>query len=201
VKIDGAILKGWLEHAAGRFNRIDAASREPQELINRKFSGYNFDVIQGGLTYAVDVTRPQGERISELELHGKTVAPTQAFIVVTNNYRASGGGHFPGIDGSNIVLSAPDANRDVLIAWVRARKHLTRDQDGSDRNWHFVPVHTAGRVVVTSASGKLETAKAAGIDGVSLVRDNGDGSSTYAIELSATATAAAARHLGKADVR
>jgi 2',3'-cyclic-nucleotide 2'-phosphodiesterase/3'-nucleotidase len=185
VKIDGALLKGWLEHAAGRFNRIDPAKREAQELINRKFSGYNFDVIQGGLTYTIDVTQEQGQRIRDLAYRGKPVDAAQAFIVVTNNYRASGGGHFPGLDGSNIVLSAPDANRDVLIAWVRARKHLTRAQDGADRNWHFAPVKTAGPIVLTSAAGKLDAAKANGLDFVRPLHDNGDGSATYSVELGA----------------
>ncbi|HEU4663715.1 MAG TPA: bifunctional 2',3'-cyclic-nucleotide 2'-phosphodiesterase/3'-nucleotidase [Dokdonella sp.] len=200
VKIDGAVLKGWLEHAAGRFNRIDPASTAPQELVNRKFSGYNFDVIEGGLHYAIDVTKAPGERIRDLAYGGKPVAPGDAFIVVTNNYRASGGGHFPGLDGTNIIVSAPDANRDVVIAWVRARKHLVRARDGADRPWHFVPVHTAGPVLVTSASGKLAQAKAAGIEGVSLFKDNGDGSSTYAVDLSAAAPAAA-HHTGGGRVR
>lgn len=184
VKIDGAQLKGWLERSSGRFNRIDPTKRESQELINRKFSGYNFDVIQGELTYAIDVTQPYGERIRDLSYHGKPVDTTQAFIVVTNNYRASGGGKFPGLDGKNIVISAPDANRDVLIGWVRDHKHLTRSQDGSDNNWHFAPVKTAGPVVFNSASGKLDVAKAAGLTNVSVVKDNGDGTATYSVDLS-----------------
>ncbi len=64
VKIDGATLKAWLERAAERFNRIDPAKREPQDLVNRKFPSYNFDVIQGGLTYAIDVTQPEQHRIT-----------------------------------------------------------------------------------------------------------------------------------------
>ena len=184
VKIDGATLKAWLERSAERFNRIDPLSREPQPLINRKFSGYNFDVIQGGgLSYAIDVTRPRGERIRDLLLAGKPVDPAAPFIVVTNNYRASGGGRFPGLDGSNIVLSAPDANRDVLIAWVREHKHLTRAADGADRNWRFAPVKTAGPVLFDSASGQLATAKASGLAHLRLLKDNGDGTSTYAVDL------------------
>lgn len=185
VKIDGARLKGWLEHAAGLFNRIDPMKRAPQELINQKFPGYNFDVIQGGLTYAIDVRQPNGERIRDLRYHGKPVDAAQAFIVVTNNYRASGGGRFPGLDGNNIVLSAPDANRDVLINWLREQKHLTRAQDGSDRNWHFAAVKTAGPVVFTSAVGKLDVAKADRLDNVSLLKNNSDGTATYALDLSA----------------
>ncbi len=183
VKIDGARLKGWLERSADRFNRIDPAKREPQELINRKFPGYNFDVIQGGLTYAIDVTQADGNRIRDLRYHGKPVDGSQAFIVVTNNYRASGGGNFPGLDGNNIVISAPDANRDVLIDWVREHKHLTRAQDGSDHNWRFAAAKTAGPVLFTSAAGKLDIANAAGLTNVSLLKDNGDGSATYAVDL------------------
>jgi 2',3'-cyclic-nucleotide 2'-phosphodiesterase / 3'-nucleotidase len=185
VKIDGATLKAWLERSAARFNRIDPAKREPQELVNRRTPSYNFDVIQGGITYAIDVTRAQGDRIRDLRFRGAPVDASAPFIVVTNNYRASGGGHFPGLDGSNIILSAPDANRDVLIAWIREHPRLTRAADGSDRNWHFAPATTAGPVVFQSASGKLETAKAAGLSGVRLVADNGDGFSTYAIDLAA----------------
>ncbi len=185
VKIDGAGVKAWLEHAAGRFNRIDPKNPAPQELVNRKYVGYNFDVLQGDLSYEIDVTQPQGARIRNLRHRGKPVTDTQPFIVVTNNYRASGGGRFPGLDGSNIVVSAPDANRDVLIEWVKQRKHLMRARDGADRSWRFTPVRTAGPVEFVSAAGKLGVAEAAGLKGIRQVRENGDGKATYAIDLAA----------------
>ncbi len=185
VAIDGATLKGWLERAAGRFNRIDPARREPQELVNRKVPSYDFDVIQGGITYAIDVTQPEGRRIVDLAYRGRPIDAAERFIVVTNNYRASGGGRFPGLDGSNIVVSAPDANRDVLIGWVRDRKHLARASDGADRNWRFATVKTAGPIVFTSAAGKIDLAKKDGLDAVRWLKDDGDGFATYAIDLAA----------------
>jgi 2',3'-cyclic-nucleotide 2'-phosphodiesterase/3'-nucleotidase len=185
VAIDGATVKGWLERSAERFNRIDPAKREPQELINRRMPSYNFDVIQGGLTYAIDVTQPEGHRIVDLAYRGKPVDAAQRFIVVTNNYRASGGGRFPGLDGSSIVVSAPDANRDVLIDWVREKKHVTRAADGSDRNWRFATVKTAGPVVFTSTAGKVDVAANDGLDHVRWLKDNGDGFATYAVDLAA----------------
>ncbi|HEX5122158.1 MAG TPA: bifunctional 2',3'-cyclic-nucleotide 2'-phosphodiesterase/3'-nucleotidase [Rhodanobacteraceae bacterium] len=185
VAIDGATVKGWLERSAERFNRIDPAKREPQELINRKMPSYNFDVIQGGLTYAIDVTQPEGHRIVDLAYRGRPVDAAQRFIVVTNNYRASGGGRFPGLDGSSIVVSAPDANRDVLIDWVRERKHVARATDGSDRNWRFATVKTAGPVVFTSTAGKIGIAANDGLGYVRWLKDNGDGFATYAVDLAA----------------
>jgi 2',3'-cyclic-nucleotide 2'-phosphodiesterase / 3'-nucleotidase len=182
VKIDGSGLRAWLEKSAGWFNRIDPSKRESQELVNRRFPTYNFDVIQGGITYAIDVSKPEGQRVANLRYGGAPVRDAQPFIVVTNNYRASGGGHFPGLDGSNIVISAPDANREVLINYLRAAHDLTHP--AQEPNWHFAPLRTNGPVVFTSASGKLALARAAGLDNVALLKDNGDGTAVYSIDLS-----------------
>jgi 2',3'-cyclic-nucleotide 2'-phosphodiesterase/3'-nucleotidase len=184
VKTDGAGIKAWLEKSAEIFNRIDPAKSEPQQLINTKIPTYNFDVIQGGLTYQIDITQPIGHRIGALRYRDQPVSDTQPFIVVTNNYRASGGGNFPGLDGSNIVVSAPDANRDVLIGYIRAAREITRARYGSERSWRFAPAKTAGPVVFTSAAGKLDLAKAAGIDNVRLSQENADGTAVYSVDLS-----------------
>ena len=184
VKTDGAGIKAWLEKSATWFNRIDPAKAAPQELINRRVPTYNFDVLQGALAYTIDVTQAEGSRISDLRFNGQSVGDDQAFIVVTNNYRASGGGHFPGLDGKSIVVSAPDSNRDVLIAFVRAAGDITRARLGSDHTWHFARVKTAGPVVFTSAAGKLDLARADGLENVALWKDNGDGTAVYAVDLS-----------------
>jgi 2',3'-cyclic-nucleotide 2'-phosphodiesterase/3'-nucleotidase len=75
-------------------------------------------------------------------------------------------------------------NREALIAWIRERGTLSRARDASDRAWRFVPLRTRGDVTYTTASAKLELARAAGIDGLRLLRDHGDGLSTYAVDLS-----------------
>jgi 2',3'-cyclic-nucleotide 2'-phosphodiesterase/3'-nucleotidase len=186
VKVDGAGLHAWLEKAAGRFNTIDPKKAEPQELINAAFPSYNFDTITSPeLRYEIDVTQPPGNRIRNLTLNGRKVADTQAFLVATNNYRASGGGNFPGLDGSKTVVASPDASRDVLIAYIRDAKRLNREANGAERSWRFAQVATAGPVVFRSKPGKLELARAAGLSGVSVLReDDGKGFSLYAIDLS-----------------
>jgi 2',3'-cyclic-nucleotide 2'-phosphodiesterase/3'-nucleotidase len=188
VKVDGAGLKAWLDKAAGRFNTIDSAATRPQELVNAGFPGYNFDTItDAGLRYEIDVTQPPGQRIRNLQWQGKPVADSQVFLVATNNYRASGGGNFPGLDGSRTVLASPDTNRDVLIAWIRKHRRLTRAADGMARSWRFAPVRTAGPVVFHAPPGKVELARAAGLDNVTeLQADDGQGKglALYAIDLS-----------------
>jgi len=185
VKVDGAGLRAWLEKAAGRFNTIDPRRTEPQELVNSSFAGFNFDMpTDARLQYEIDVTQPAGRRIVNLRFDGKPVAPTQAFLVATNSYRAAGGGGFPGLDGGNIVVSAPDNNRDVLIAYIKARKELRRATNAGARSWRFAAVRTAGPVVFHSAPGKA--ALAAALAGVRQLRADdgaGKGLALYAIDL------------------
>ncbi|MDB5748720.1 MAG: bifunctional 2,3-cyclic-nucleotide 2-phosphodiesterase/3-nucleotidase [Massilia sp.] len=188
VKVDGALLRAWLETSARRFNTIDPARPEPQELVNATVPSYNFDTpTSSEISYEIDLTRPPGQRIRHLALRGVPVTPQQEFIVATNNYRASGGGNFPGLDGSKTVLASPDTSRDVLIGYVRDVKQLTRAQHGVARSWRFTKVATAGPVVFHSAPGMLDLARDAGLGNVSLLRADdglGKGFALYAVDLS-----------------
>ncbi|MDF3982810.1 bifunctional 2',3'-cyclic-nucleotide 2'-phosphodiesterase/3'-nucleotidase [Luteibacter sp. PPL201] len=181
VKIDGKGVKAWLEKSATRFNRIDPAKDGEQSLIGR-MPGYNFDQLQGGITYTIDVSRPEGERIVDLRYKGKPVKDDQPFIVVTNNYRANGGGDFPGLKGDAVVLNAPDGNREVVIRWVQSKKTITT-ADLDKRSWHFAPVKTKGPVTFVTAAGKEAVATSLGLP-VRQLRDNGDGTAVYTIDLS-----------------
>jgi len=183
VKVDGAGLKAWLEKSAERFNRIDPTKEGEQQLVGDRLPGYNFDQIQGDLSYQIDVTKPEGQRIVKLTYKGKPVKPDQLFIVATNNYRASGGGVFPGLDGSNVVLAAPDGAREILAKWLQKKQTLTA-RDLPAASWHFAPVKTRGEVVFKAATGKQDVAREAGLKNIRQVKDNGDGTALYAIDLS-----------------
>jgi 2',3'-cyclic-nucleotide 2'-phosphodiesterase/3'-nucleotidase len=137
-----------------------------------------------GVQYQIDVTKPVGSRIVGLSYNGAPVDPAQQFVVATNNYRASGGGNFPGIDGTKTIIQAPDANRDVLIAYIKANGNLTRAQYGSTQPWSFVKVSTAAPVRFKSIAGQLPLAQLAGLKGLSGGSDNGDGTGDYLLDLS-----------------
>ncbi len=145
VKVDGATLREWLERSASIFRRIDISRRDEQPLLCPAFAAYNFDVIDG-VDYAIDVTQParyddagalvapESRRILDLTFEGAPVDREQSFLVVTNNYRASGGGGFPGCDGTSVVIEAPDANRDVVLKYIESRTEIAPKSDG---NWRF----------------------------------------------------------------
>lgn len=188
VKVNGAGLKAWLEKSATRFNTIDPSKSEPQQLVNGAVPSYNFDTITSqDVAYEIDVTRAPGERIRNLTWRGKPVAASQEFLVATNNYRASGGGNFPGLDGSRTVIASPDNNRDILIAYVREAKRLSRAVNGAARSWKFTRVKTAGQVLFSSSPGMAALAHEAGLHNVTQVAADdgrGKGIGLYAIDLS-----------------
>jgi 2',3'-cyclic-nucleotide 2'-phosphodiesterase/3'-nucleotidase len=188
VKLNGAQLKAWLEKSAERFNRIDPASSAPQELLNTGFAGFNFDMLTNAdISYQIDVTQPLGQRIVGLHYKGAPLLPTQEFLIATNNYRASGGGGFPGLDGSRTVIAAPDSSRDVLIAYIKHTGQLTRANNGATRSWRFAPAAVKGPVVFHSAPNQLELARAAGLANVSQLKADdggGKGFALYGIDLS-----------------
>ncbi len=161
VLTDGATVKAWLERSATRFNQIDPAKTEPQPLISKKLPGYNFDVLQGGLEYAIDLTRPAGQRIVTLRYRGEAVRPDQRFVVATNNYRATDTG-IAGLDQAEVLFSGLAANRDVVVDYLRAHP-LAKDDAWSQRPWQFVPLALAGPVTFTAPAGRLPLARALGL--------------------------------------
>ncbi len=188
VKVNGADIKNWLEAAAQRFNQIDPAKTTEQALIST-FPGYNFDMFTtADVQYAIDVTQAKGSRIKNLTYLGKAMDPAQEFVIATNNYRATSGKSFiDKLDGSGTIWASPDANRDVVIDYIRKNPAVTRTANGAAKSWRLAKVSVAGPVVFSSGANALAVAQAAGLANVSLVAaddGSGKGTSKYAVDLS-----------------
>ena len=193
VRVSGDIVRQWLEKTAEQFKQIDPGQVAPQDLVDTGFPTFNFDVLYAAgnaLRYEIDVTRPKGTRITQLTYQGAPLDPAAQFLVVTNNYRASGGGDFPGLAGGkgDIVLQAPDASRDVLISYIRKHPDLDLATYGLDRSWRFARVGVlAGPVVFSSVPDTLAMAAAHGVDNVTVhdaTPDPVTQLSRYAVDLS-----------------
>ena len=188
--LTGAEVQEWIEMSAGQFNQIDPKGDAQQLLLNDGFRSYNFDTLDG-VTYEFDVTQPArynangkliapaAHRVKNLSYQGQLVQPEAKFIVATNNYRAFGGGNFPGLNASKVVLEAPEENRQVLIEYLRMMDMLSSNKQvnpSADGNWRIAPVPGV-RLIFLSAS----TAQRylAGNPQIRLIKDNADGSALY----------------------
>jgi 2',3'-cyclic-nucleotide 2'-phosphodiesterase/3'-nucleotidase len=184
VRLTGAQVREWLEMSAGAFNRIDPAGAAEQNLINTAFPSFNFDTLDG-VSYRIDVTQParydrsgklvapEARRITQLRHNGQALADDALFAVVTNNYRASGGGNFPALDGTATVLQAPDENREALLQYLKDAQRVDAAADG---NWAVLPVPGVKLRFVSGAGGIAHLAR---YPQIVLVKDNGDGSALY----------------------
>ncbi len=190
--LTGAEVKEWLEMAAGQFRQIDPQGAPEQPLINESFPSYNFDVIDG-VEYEIDVTQParyasngqvanpQSQRIRSLRFAGAPIDPQARFIVATNNYRAYGGGNFPGLTAAKVVLDAPDENRQALVEYLSMSERFSPDRmvnPRADGNWRIAPIAGVTPTFLSSSA----AAKLLGQHpGIRLLKDNGDGSALYAL--------------------
>ena len=187
--LTGAEVREWLEMSAGQFNQIDVKGAPEQGLINPAFPSFNFDTIDG-VQYELDLTQPakyaingklaaaDASRVRNLRFQGGPIKPDARFLVVTNNYRAFGGGNFPGLKADKVVLDAPDENREALIQYLvqvggGAGQSVNPTADG---NWRILPVPGVKLTFLSSSAGIRYLANHPGIQ---LIKDNGDGSALY----------------------
>ena len=187
VKITGAELREWLEMSAGQFRRIDPQGEPAQQLIAPGYPSYNFDMIDG-VSYDIDVSQAArysvkglildsaAHRIVNLRYQGKPLDPAAEVLVVTNNYRANGGGFFPGIDASKVVIESPDENREALAQYLRQAGKFNPAADG---NWRILPVPGV-KMQFTSAAAAIRHLPR--VPAVQLVQDQGDGWAIYELK-------------------
>jgi 2',3'-cyclic-nucleotide 2'-phosphodiesterase / 3'-nucleotidase len=188
VKLTGAQVRDWLEMSAGQFRRIDPAGPAEQALLDTGYPGFNFDMMWGagdGLRYELDLTQParfdkegrpasDSHRVVNLTWRGQPLADQAEFLVVTNNYRAYGGGHFPALGADKVVVDAPDETREALARDLASQP--SADQGGLAPSWRIRPVPG---VQMQFLSGAGAAARLTPGTPVRLVKDNGDGSALF----------------------
>jgi 2',3'-cyclic-nucleotide 2'-phosphodiesterase (5'-nucleotidase family) len=138
IRISGRQLREYVEFSA-RYYTTDSSGTVS---VDPTVPGYNFDVVAGA-DYALDLSRPQGERVTKLEVRGRPVVPTDSFTLALTNYRQTGGGGYSMIAGAPVVYDEQQDIRQLLTDEVR-RAGTLRPQDYFTRNWRIEPSTVVG---------------------------------------------------------
>ena len=129
VVMTGAQVKEYLEFSANYFKAVTGVGPFPADSVTNAVTplapggtpDYNYDIMGGftaPLTYAIDLGKPSGSRITDLSYAGAPIDPAASFVIAINNYRASGGGNFPSTAGNPAIYNAQMEIRQLIIDWV-----------------------------------------------------------------------------------
>ena len=167
AKMTGVQIKKYLEASYGHW--INTMSSPSDHLLKIRHSDdartgqegwsfieryYNFDSM-GGLFYEVDVTKPEGERVSITSLaDGSSFSADSSYSVAMTSYRANGGGGLlkdAGIepDSLEIVARYPEI-RNILYEYIKAEggiKSALISRPEKIGGWKFVPENAADQVL------------------------------------------------------
>lgn len=153
MQLSGAEIKGFLEKSyADWSNRMQSPDdhlllfRPEKPGARPSFLNYSFNFDSAaGIRYTVDVTRPEGEKITILSMaDGTPFRLDKQYKVALNSYRGNGGGELltkgAGIAHDKLkerILTATDKDlRYYLIRFIEEKKVL--DPKPLDQ-WKFVP--------------------------------------------------------------
>jgi 2',3'-cyclic-nucleotide 2'-phosphodiesterase/3'-nucleotidase len=148
VRIDGATLVRYLEQSARYFRPYAATGA----AINDSIPGFNYDIVSG-VSYSIDLTRPVGQRITQLTYQGRLVQPADTFTMALNNYRQGGGGGFEMLKNLAVVYDRGESIRDLLIEEVR-RAGTLRVTDWFTDSWRIIPPEARERIRGSAAAGR-----------------------------------------------
>jgi len=118
IEATGQEIKNELEWTATYFNQyyFDAAG----VTVNSAVRDYNYD-LWSGIDYVLDVTKPVGQRVVELNLNGTSLAMDQVVRVALNNYRATG--KFP--NATKLYQSTVEV-RELITNWIMERGTISQ---------------------------------------------------------------------------
>ncbi|MCU0366705.1 MAG: 5'-nucleotidase C-terminal domain-containing protein [Bacteroidales bacterium] len=158
ISMTGSEVDRYLEHSYGLwFNtmkygndfmlRYSLNGEEKPVMINGRprlrNPSYNFDSAMG-ISYVVDVTKPQGARVTITSMSDGTVfSRDSTYTVAVNSYRANGGGGHIGAAGisqgeldDRLISSTPRDLRFYMTEWIRERGEISPEPLS---DWTLIP--------------------------------------------------------------
>ena len=125
LRVTGSVLRRAMERSAEYF-AVDEDGRlcVADSFLKPKVEHYNYDYY-AGVDYAIDVSKPVGQRITALTYQGKTVRDGDEFTICLNSYRASGAGGYPEYTRCPIVREINVEMSDLILDFFKSHPKLS----------------------------------------------------------------------------
>ena len=91
---------------------------------------YNYDYY-AGVDYTVDVSKPVGQRITELRYQGRPVADSDKFTICLNSYRASGAGGYACYTDCPVLREINTEMSDLILEFFKSSPTLSLERRSS----------------------------------------------------------------------
>ena len=143
IEGNGAMLRAALENAALYFESCPTPKCDTGNLINPKFMGFNFDMAEG-VAYEIDISKPAGQRIQNLNFKGTPLKDNQPLTIALNNYRAAGSAGYGMFKTAKVLWQSNEAIRDLIIEYYTRKKSFPTKPSN---NWQLLPVAARERLL------------------------------------------------------
>ncbi len=136
IRISGQDILDALEQTATYFQTSTGGE---DVKINDRFmlpkpQPYNYDMWEG-ITYTLDITRPEGDRVVQLMYKDEPVGMDKEYDVVMNNYRAGGGGNYMMFQGKPVIKDIPIDVSELMADYILQRGTI---QATLNQNWKVI---------------------------------------------------------------
>lgn len=117
-QMSGKAIKEMLELCASFY----ILNEDGEIIVNPSFiepkpQQYNYDMIDG-LEYTIKAGNEIGQKVIDIKYKGSPLKDSDSLILVTNNYRAAGGGKFDMIADAPIVKEYQEEMVDILLDYL-----------------------------------------------------------------------------------
>ncbi|MEK5057542.1 bifunctional metallophosphatase/5'-nucleotidase [Paenibacillus sp. FSL H7-0326] len=134
--LTGSDIRAALEQNARYFSLDEngIGLRTSESYLQPKPQHFNYDMWEG-IEYELDISRPEGSRVTKLLFKGSPLADDAEYEVVMNSYRAGGGGNFSMLVNKPVVREIPTDMTEILADYIMKRETI---HASCNNNWRVI---------------------------------------------------------------
>jgi len=135
LAIKGSGIRAALERTAMIYDQAGWNADKGRFEIQgaKEFRSYNFSTLAGA-DYAIDPTRPVGQRVLYLNVDGRPIDPEREYTLAVSNYQAVGGGQYQMFKEARWISNDPRDIRSLIVEYIDRQETLP---PACAQNWHL----------------------------------------------------------------